>query len=63
MLLEGCDDEQDPVVRVEGLGEQLPGLLGRVVHVQVLLEKQLFVFLQPHLELTLAPEMEFLDIN
>jgi hypothetical protein len=37
VLLEGCDDEKDPVVRVEGLGEQLPGLLGRVVHVQVLL--------------------------
>jgi hypothetical protein len=37
VLLEGCDDEKDPVVRVERLGEQLPGLLGRVVHVQVLL--------------------------
>ncbi len=44
MLLEGCDEEQDPVVRVEGLGEQLPGLLGRVVHVQVLLERELCYF-------------------
>jgi hypothetical protein len=39
VLLEGGDDEKDPVVCVEGLGEQLLGLLGRVVHVQVLLEK------------------------
>jgi hypothetical protein len=44
MLLEGGDDEQDPVVCVEGLGEQLLGLLGRVVHVQVLLEKELCYF-------------------
>jgi hypothetical protein len=44
VLLEGCDDEKDSVVRVEGLGEQLPGLLGRVVHVQVLLDKELCYF-------------------
>jgi hypothetical protein len=43
VLLEGGDDEKDPVVRVEGLGEQILGLLGRVVHVQVLLEKKNFV--------------------
>jgi hypothetical protein len=59
MLLEGCDDEQDPVIGVEGLGEPLPGLLGCVVHVQVLLGKELCYFL----EFTLGPEMEFLDIN
>jgi hypothetical protein len=58
VLLEGCDDEKDPVVRVEGLGEQIPGLLGRVVHVQVLLEKQLCYFCKHS-----NPEMEFLDIN
>jgi hypothetical protein len=44
VLLEGGDDEEDPVVRVEWLGEQVPDLLGRVVHVQVLLEKELCYF-------------------